>query len=87
MTPAVIHRAITCWDLREVIGKPPCCVSCHDEGDEFGTWMSGDGENWNICCVVGIWLEDNGVDTLEVADQDNPIVKVAMKSLRECPPG
>lgn len=45
-------RVVTCGDLEKVAGKPECCRSCHGYEEE----LEGDGENFNVCCVVGNWL-------------------------------
>ena len=73
---------ICCWDLRNVPGKPSCCGSCHDEvEDGYYDYMSGDWENWSICCAVNTWLEQTcGIDTLEPADENHEVVKQAREA-------
>ena len=53
---------ITCNDFKNVQDRPSCCNSCHDDADEYGYFLSGDGENYDVCCTRANWLEAHGVD-------------------------
>ena len=54
---------ITCWDLKDTLGKPPCCNSCHDDVDYYG--FPDDLErvihnvDYRVCCNVAEWLEQS----------------------------
>jgi hypothetical protein len=71
---------ITCTALEEVDGKPSCCGSCHEDADEYGFALCGDGENWWVCCAVSMWLEANGIDICKPPDPDNPIAQAFAKA-------
>jgi hypothetical protein len=60
-------RMIRCWDLRLAKHIPPCCLSCHEDEEEYNYFLSGDGESYAVCCSVANWLESFGVDIYEPA--------------------
>lgn len=44
-----------CEDLKDCIGVPSCCSSCHEEIEQgFGDYQGPDG--FCLCCQVAGWL-------------------------------
>jgi hypothetical protein len=49
-----------CIDFKDERDFPGCCLSCHEDADEYGYDMCGGYGEWEdveVCCLVMRWLE------------------------------
>jgi hypothetical protein len=53
------EKCLACEDFPDA---PSCCESCHDDADQYGYDLFGDGVNYRVCCTVAKWLKDKGTD-------------------------
>ena len=53
------EEPITCYDLKDVPGKPECCSSCHEDAEEFDMALCEGPEGKHlVCCAVNLWLKE-----------------------------
>jgi len=43
-------------------GAPICCSACHYDNEEFGMWLCGDDEKYEVCCKVQMWIDEQELD-------------------------
>jgi hypothetical protein len=56
---------VTCRVAQEAFGFAQCCGTCHYDADEGYDAMCGDRINFDVCCSVGKFLADKGIDIYE----------------------
>jgi hypothetical protein len=48
---------IHCGIIRKLYPlAPACCTSCHEDAEEFGIPLAGDG-GWMLCCGVQLFVQ------------------------------
>jgi hypothetical protein len=54
---------IHCGIIRKLYPlAPACCTSCHEDAEEFGIPLAGDG-GWMLCCGVQLFVQAIGYNT------------------------